>query len=252
MHRYGTVALHRPLGLQPALFLDHLPRADGGTVRDYADVLTIEQFGALMPIGTHQAGSERGVYIGRTLAGGARPVRFDVTEATPDGAAAVDPARRHARVREDDRRRAARVAGRAARLAGRRRRPQARPQPRGLPELDGRVHVIELSGDDRYRGLLDPLVVAPEGLREDLASSYLIELLPQAPAAWETQVRKAVRAALESLVAELPARARAADVVHGSRMRAPRARRCRCGPTPASRGSASATANAPASPPSGR
>ena len=43
------------------------------------------------------------------------------------------------------------------------------------------MHVIELSGDDRYRGLLDPLVVAPEGLREDLASSYLIELLPQAP-----------------------------------------------------------------------
>ena len=60
------------------------------------------------------------------------------------------------------------------------------------------MHVIELSGDDRYRGLLDPLVVAPEALREDLASSYLIELLPQAPPAWETQVRKAVRAALET------------------------------------------------------
>ena len=82
VHRFGTIALHRPLGLQPALFLDHLPRADGGTVRDYADVLTIEQFGALMPVGTHQAGSDRGVYIGRTLAGGARPVRFDVTEAS--------------------------------------------------------------------------------------------------------------------------------------------------------------------------
>src|SRR5947208_9774969 len=67
----------------------------------------------------------------------------------------------------------------------------------GLPELDGRVQVIELSGEDRYRGLLDPLVVAPESLREDLASSYLIELLPQAPPAWEAQVRKAVRAALE-------------------------------------------------------
>ena len=99
MHRFGTIALHRPLGLQPALFLDHLPRADGGTVRDYADVLTIEQFGALMPVGTHQAGSDRGVYIGRTLAGGARPVRFDVTEASRTGPAAVDPAGRHARVR---------------------------------------------------------------------------------------------------------------------------------------------------------
>src|SRR3954454_17548301 len=56
-HRFGTIALHRPLALQPALFLDHLPRADGGVVRDYADVLTIEQFGSLMPVGTHEAGS---------------------------------------------------------------------------------------------------------------------------------------------------------------------------------------------------
>ena len=84
-HRFGTVSLYRPLGLQPALFLDHLPRADGGTVRDYADVLTIEQFGALMAIGTHVAGSERGVLIGRTVSGGLRPVKFDVTEASRTG-----------------------------------------------------------------------------------------------------------------------------------------------------------------------
>src|SRR3954451_329778 len=84
-HRYGSVALQRPLGLQPTLFLVHLPRAHGATVRDYADVLTIEQFGALMPIGTHQARSERGVLLGRTLAGGGRPVRFDVTEASRAG-----------------------------------------------------------------------------------------------------------------------------------------------------------------------
>ena len=87
------------------------------------------------------------------------------------------------------------------------------------------MHVIELSGDERYRGLLDPLVVAPEGLREDLASSYLIELLPQAPPAWETQIRKAVRAALEAPRAELPARARAAARAPTTRTRARPARR---------------------------
>ena len=70
------------------------------------------------------------------------------------------------------------------------------------------MHVIELSGAERYRGLLDPLVVAPEGLREDLASSYLMELLPQAPAPWETQIRKAVRDALRGARPELPARPR--------------------------------------------
>ena len=77
----------------------------------------------------------------------------------------------------------------------------------GLPELDGRVHVIELAGDDRYRGLLDPLVVAPEGLREDLASSYLTELLPQRRRAGRRRsARRSGRARDRS--AELPARAR--------------------------------------------
>jgi hypothetical protein len=197
VHRFGTVSLHRPLGLQPALFLDHLPRADGGTVRDYADVLTIEQFGALMPVGTHQAGSDCGVYIGRTLAGGARPVRFDVTEASRTGR---PPSILLAGTLGSGKTIAAELLAFQAERRGSL-VVDVDPKPdhnlEGLPELDERVHVIELSGDDRYRGLLDPLAVAPEGLREDLASSYLIELLPQAPAAWETQVRKAVRQALE-------------------------------------------------------
>jgi len=197
-HRYGTVALHRPMGLQPGLFLDHLPRADGGVVRDYADVLTIEQFGALMPIATHQAGSERCVYIGRTLSGGSRPVRFDVTEALRAGR---PPSILLAGTLGSGKTIAAELLAYAAERRGSF-VVDVDPKPdhnfEGLPELAGRVHVIELSGDDRYRGLLDPLVTAPQALREDLASSYLIELLPQAPPAWETQVRKAVRAALES------------------------------------------------------
>ena len=197
VHQYGTVALHRPLGLQPSLFMDHLPRADGGTVRDYADVLTIEQFGALMPIGTHQAGSEHGVYIGRTLTGGARPVRFDITEASRTGR---PPSILLAGTLGSGKTIAAELLAYQAERRGSL-VVDVDPKPdhnlEGLPELDKRVHVIELSGEDRYRGLLDPLVVAPEALREDLASSYLMELLPQAPPAWETQVRKAVRTVLE-------------------------------------------------------
>jgi hypothetical protein len=197
-HRYGTVALHRPLGLQSALFLDHLPRPDGGTVRDYADVLTIEQFGALVPIGTHHVGAERGVYIGRTVSGGARPVRFDITEASRTGR---PPSILLAGTLGSGKTIAAELLAFQAERRGSL-VVDVDPKPdhnlEGLPELEGRVHVIELSGDDRYRGLLDPLVVAPEGLREDLASSYLMELLPQAPATWETHVRKAVRQVLEA------------------------------------------------------
>jgi AAA-like domain len=80
----------------------------------------------------------------------------------------------------------------------------------GLSVLEGRVQVIELSGADAYRGLLDPLVVAPEQLREDLASAYLTELLPQAPATWETQIRKAVKAALAT---EAPSCTRVLDLL---------------------------------------
>jgi hypothetical protein len=197
-HQFGTVHLYRPLGLQPALFLDHLPRADGGIVRDYADVLTIEQFGALMPIGTHQAGSERGVYVGRTTSGGLRPVKFDITEASRTGR---PPSMLLAGTLGSGKTIAAELLAFQAERRGSL-VVDVDPKPdhnlEGLPELAGRVHVIELSGDDRYRGLLDPLVVAPEALREDLASSYLMELLPQAPPAWETQVRKAVRSAIET------------------------------------------------------
>jgi len=83
--QYGTVELHRPLGLQPRLFLDHLPRPDGGEVEDYADYLTIEQFGALMPVGDHRVGAEGGVYLGETTGGAATPVFFDVTQASREG-----------------------------------------------------------------------------------------------------------------------------------------------------------------------
>jgi hypothetical protein len=66
----------------------------------------------------------------------------------------------------------------------------------GIPELEGRVEVIEISGQERFRGMLDPLRIAPPSIREEVASAYLVELLPAAPPAWETHIRKAVRDAI--------------------------------------------------------
>ena len=212
--RFGTVTLHRPLGIQPALYLDHLPRADGGQVRDYADVLTVEQFAALMAVGTHRAGSDRGVLIGRTIHGGHRPVKFDITEASRAGR---PPSMLLAGTLGSGKTIAAQLLAYHAERRGSL-VVDVDPKPdhnlEGLPELAGRVQVIELSGDDRYRGLLDPLVIAPAGLREDLASSYLSELLPLAPAGWETQIRKAVRAAL---VTEAPSCVRVIELLAASR-----------------------------------
>ena len=193
---YGTVALHRPLGLQPRLFHDHLP-APGAGVEDYADYITIEQFGALMPTGTQRVGSQRGVYIGTTTGGGRRPVKFDPTEASREGR---PPAILLAGTLGSGKT----VAAELLCLAAERRGSSVTtvdPKPDHaldrIPELQGRVDVIELSGEERYRGMLDPLRVATPSLREDLASSYLMEILPQAPPAWETQIRRAVRDAVQ-------------------------------------------------------
>ena len=193
---YGTVALHRPLGLQPRLYYDHLPRV-GRSVEDYAEYITIEQFGALMPTGTHRVGSPRGLYIGTTSAGGRRPVKFDVTEASREGR---PPAILMAGTLGSGKTVAAELLAVGAQLRGSS-VISVDPKPDHaldrVPELEGRVEVIELSGEERYRGMLDPLRVATPSLREDLASSYLMELLPQAPPQWETHIRRAVRDAVQ-------------------------------------------------------
>lgn len=205
---FGTVALHRPLGLQPKLWHDHLPSV-GRQVEDYADYITIEQFGALMPTGTQRAGSARGPYIGTTSGGGRHPVKFDVTEASREGR---PPAILLAGTLGSGKT----VAAELLALSAERRGSSVTsvdPKPDHaldrIPELAGRVEVIELSGAERYRGMLDPLRVATPSLREDLASSYLMELLPQAPPQWETHIRRAVRDAVQhdsgSLVSVLEA-----------------------------------------------
>jgi hypothetical protein len=195
--QYGTVALHRPLGLQPRLFGDHLPRCGAG-VDDYADYLTIDQLAALMPTATLQVGSPRGVYIGRTTAGGRRPVKLDVTEASREGR---PPTILLAGTLGSGKTLAAELLAYGAERRGSL-VVTVDPKPDHaldrVPELDGRVDVIELSVEERFRGLLDPLMVAAPSLREDLASSYLMEILPQAPPAWETQVRRAVRDAVQA------------------------------------------------------
>ena len=130
--RFGTVALHRPLGLQPALFLDHLPRADGGhgaRLRRRADDRAVRRAdGDRHP---RRGSRARRLHRPHASAGGLRPVKLRHHRGLAHRAAAVDPAGRHARVGQDDRRRAAGLSGRAARQPGRRRRPQARSQPRG-------------------------------------------------------------------------------------------------------------------------
>jgi len=61
-----------------------------------------------------------------------------------------------------------------------------------VPELEGRVDIIELSGNERERGKLDPLVIGLDDYREQLAASYFITLLGEPPSAQQNAIKRAI------------------------------------------------------------
>jgi hypothetical protein len=189
---YGDIRLHRPLGDQLQLFLQHLP---GQLTRlaGYDDTLTAEQVAAMMPTATHAAGSSRGFYLGYTLSGSRQPVTFNLREGS-------------------DRDRNTTILSVGALGSGKTTLAQklqyeaflqgARVidcDPKGdhrfhlLADVAPHVECVALRPDAALRGMLDPLRVAPAHLRQDAAVSFLRDLLPgRAEPAWETAVVGAV------------------------------------------------------------
>ena len=194
--RYGDIALHRPAGLQRQLFFDHLPRADGGLTRDYVQQVTVEQFGALVPTATVTVGSRHGVYLGFTPRGVRRPVRYDATAPSRESrASAVALAGTLGSGKTVTAQGIAYAAQRRGSLI-----VDFDPKPdhgwHKLPELDRGVEVLELSGAPEQQGRLDPLLIGLEDLREELACSYLLELLRDPPPSWEVAIGRAVKEAV--------------------------------------------------------
>jgi hypothetical protein len=189
---YGEIRLHRPLGDQLALFVQQLP-GQRTRVAGYDDTLTTEQVAAMMPTATHAVGSAHGFYLGHTLTGSRQPVLFNLREGS-----------------ERDRNTAILSVG--ALGSGKTTLAQKLKYEGFLqgarvidcdPKGDHRFHLLEevapyaetiaLRPDPSLRGMLDPLRVAPEHLRQDAAVSFLRDLLPiRADAAWETAVVAAV------------------------------------------------------------
>jgi AAA-like domain len=189
---YGEIRLHRPLGDQLSLFLQHLP-GQRTRVAGYDDTLTTEQVAAMMPTATHAVGSRRGFHLGHTLSGSRQPVRFNLREGS-------------------ERDRNAAILSVGALGSGKTTLAQKLKYEAFLqgarvidcdPKGDHRFHLLDevapcaetiaLRPDPALRGMLDPLRVAPEHLRQDAAVSFLRDLLPvRADAAWETAVVGAV------------------------------------------------------------
>jgi hypothetical protein len=193
---YADIQLHRPAGLQHQLFFDHLPRPDGGLTRDYAQQVTLEQFGAMVPTATRTVGSSRGAYLGYTPAGTPRPVRYDPTQAPRESRAS-------AVLLVGTLGSGKTVAAQAIAYAAERRGSlivDFDPKPdhgwENLPELQDCLEVLELSGDASQQGKLDPLAIGLEDLREELTCSYLLELLRDPPPSWENAISRAVKDAV--------------------------------------------------------
>jgi len=189
---YGEIRLHRPLGDQLALFIQQLP-GQRTRVAGYDDTLTTEQVGAMMPTATHAVGSRRGFYLGYTLSGSRQPVRFNLREGSERdrntailsvGALGSGKTTLAQKLKYEGFLQGARVID---------------CDPKGdhrfhlLEEVAPHAETIALRPDPALRGMLDPLRVAPEHLRQDAAVSFLRDLLPGgADAAWETAVVGAV------------------------------------------------------------
>lgn len=196
---YAPVALHRPLGDQLALFCQHLP-AQRTRVSAYEDYLTVEQLGAMVPTAAHAVGSDIGPYVGYTLSGSRQPVLFDLTEASRTSR---PPSILMAGTLGSGKTLAMELLLYQAFLQG---SLIVDVDPKGagdhklaqLPGVAGQVEQIELSSDREFAGMLDPLRIAPLELREDLANSWLIGVLPEpVPPGWRREIIAAVRQVCE-------------------------------------------------------
>jgi hypothetical protein len=163
---------------------------------DYVQQLTVEQFGAMVATATREVGSPSGPYLGYTPTGAPRPVRYDPTQAPrEDRASAVLLIGTLGSGKT--------VTAQAIEYAAERRGSLVvdfDPKPdhglHRLSELGERVQVLELSGDPAQQGRLDPLAIGLQDLREELACSYLLDLLPGPTTSWENAVSRAVKDAV--------------------------------------------------------
>lgn len=194
---YGQIALHRPLGEQHRLFVGSFP-AQRFPVGDYLEYLTIDQFGAMVPTASNHAGSDEGPIIGYTLTEGRRPIQFDSSEASRQSR---PPTVLMAGTLGSGKTMALELVEYQAYLQG---ALVCDVDPKGdhhlerLPGVAEDMEIIELTAEQRWRGLLDPLRIAQADLVFDLTVNFLTDLLRTPRDGWVLAIQEAVKATLHA------------------------------------------------------
>ena len=212
--KFGQISLYQPAGLQMRLWELHVPQPPRPEKTDYVEPMTIERFGALMPLGGHGAGSVNGAYIGYTTGGGRRPVRWNPLEASRELHAS--PAILLAGRPGSGKTVAAQLLGLTAAMRGSL-VVDIDPKPdhnlTEIPELRDRSRLLELTADERYAGVLDPMRIVAPDWRVDTATSYYLEMLREKEPGWESAIEAAVHAVND---APDPSSIKVIDALRGS------------------------------------
>lgn len=194
----SRVPLHRPLGSMHELFKVGVP-SERFPLKAYKEHLVPEQIAATVPSACDFAGSRVGPYIGYTLSQSRQPIRFDLAEAPqtdrPPTILMVGSLGSGKTLTQQLLEYHAFAQGSG---------PIVDIDPKGdpddpdhrlhlLPQVAGEVEQIVLSSDPKYRGLIDPLRVAPPEIRADVAMGFVLDILP-APVDpnWRTEIQAAI------------------------------------------------------------
>lgn len=192
------IELHRPIGAQHQIFLSTLP-GQRFPLPAYREHLLPEEVAAMVPTAANHAGSNIGPYIGYTLSPSRQPIRIDLAEAsqqdrpTPILLTGSQGSGKTSLLQLLEYQAFCQGSG-----------PIVDIDPKGtvdrpdhklhlIPEIASEMERIVLSADGQFRGLIDPLIIAPDDAKADTAFGFILDILPApVPASWQTEIRAAV------------------------------------------------------------
>jgi len=192
---FGTIALHRPIGHQHRYFQASLP-GQAFPSPALSDPYTIDEFGAMVPLACDHGGSAVGPYIGYTLGLSHQPILWDMQEAHNTD---KPPTTLIAGTLGSGKTMFLQLALQQAFMRGSRVvdiDPKGDHNLANLPGVAEHLETIELSGEARYRGLLDPLRISRPEARFDMTVNFLMMLL-QDREEFSIEVSEAVKYVIE-------------------------------------------------------